>query len=135
MKIAMIFLFSLSLFATEDVDVVLNKLQMMQSKPKQEQVLYSPFKKPEPKGDELVGIEQEDKTSDLGQKTKQFSLKAIFNSKAFINNSWYKTGDTIEDFTVKKISNDSVVLMQGNNLKEVQFTQYKQYLKVKEEEK
>ncbi|HHD81916.1 MAG TPA: hypothetical protein ENK82_09980 [Campylobacterales bacterium] len=39
-----------------------------------------------------------------------YLLKAVLNKKAFIDGKWYKTGDTLGEYTVGKISTHSVVL-------------------------
>lgn len=39
-----------------------------------------------------------------------FTLKSIINSSAMINNGWYSEGDKINDYTVLKITENSVIL-------------------------
>ena len=45
---------------------------------------------------------------------KRFALHAILNARAFINDKWYKLGDTIQGFTIKGIGTESVILQSGN---------------------
>jgi len=47
------------------------------------------------------------------------TLKAILNKAAFIDGKWYKKGDKIGSYRVKKVSSDSVVLKGTNGTKKL----------------
>lgn len=46
-----------------------------------------------------------------------YTLKSIFNKAAFIDKKWYKSGDTIGNYTVGYVSSDSVVLKRSSGNK------------------
>ncbi len=48
-----------------------------------------------------------------------FVLKAIFESSAFINGKWYKTGDKLEGYSIVEIKKHSVVLFDKPKQKKV----------------
>ncbi|WP_148224931.1 hypothetical protein [Nitratifractor salsuginis] len=49
----------------------------------------------------------------------KFSLDAIVNDKALINNHWVRVGDVLEGYRVESIAEDHVVLKKANRSVEV----------------
>jgi hypothetical protein len=49
------------------------------------------------------------------RKKSYFSLNAILNQSAMINNKWYKYGDTVNGFKIVKIDRTSVLLKRNKN--------------------
>lgn len=72
---------------------------------------YNPFEE-----EKLV---QENQTNKVfaSQVTKSIVVKSIFNNRAYINNKWYSIGDAIDDFVVKSITHEGVI-MQKNGKQE-----------------
>ena len=56
------------------------------------------------------------------------TLKAILNKAAFIDGKWYKKGDKIGSYRVKKVSSDSVVLKSANGTKKLSLKKRKKNL-------
>jgi len=53
----------------------------------------------------------------INNKTSQIiKIKAIFNKKVYINNSWYKIGDTVDGYKIIKIIDNKIVLKKNNKL-------------------
>ncbi|GAB6045832.1 hypothetical protein JCM11957_14300 [Caminibacter profundus] len=53
----------------------------------------------------------------INNKTSQIiKIKAIFNKKVYINNSWYKIGDTVNGYKIIKIIDNKIVLKKNNKL-------------------
>ena len=65
---------------------------------------------------------------------KSLALGAIFNNRAFINNRFYKIGDKIQGYKIKKIYKHSVVLQSHNSIK-VLHMQQKHLIKIKQAKK
>lgn len=51
-------------------------------------------------------------TNNHTKKQKKFLLKAFIGEKVFINNKWYSLDEKISNYKIKKISNNSVVLIK-----------------------
>jgi len=66
---------------------------------------------------------------------KRFSLHAILNGRAYLNDRWVKEGDKILGFTLKYIGKYGVVLQSGNQIKKL-FLQKKKdnFITIKERE-
>jgi hypothetical protein len=45
----------------------------------------------------------------------EFNLHAIINGKAYINNKWYETNNTIAGYVIKSITTKSVEMTDENN--------------------
>lgn len=68
----------------------------------------NPFLTQKPKEKPVEGL---DELGDLILPDEiNYSLKAVFNRKAFIDDKWYKKGETIGGYTISNISSKSVVL-------------------------
>jgi len=60
-----------------------------------------------------------------------YALKAIFNRKAFIDDKWYKTGETIGIYTIRNISSKSVVLESPSGNRVLKLDNKKKLIKLK----
>jgi len=62
---------------------------------------------------------------------KSFTLSAIFNNHAFINNKFYTVGEKIQGYKIKKIYRHSVVLQHRSSIT-VLHLQQKHLLEIKQ---
>jgi hypothetical protein len=60
-----------------------------------------------------------------------YTLKAVFNRKAFIDDKWYKRGETIGGYTVGNISSKSVVLESPSGNRVLNLEKKKKLIKLK----
>lgn len=66
---------------------------------------------------------------------EKLSLHAIFNGRAFINDSWKSIDDKVMGYTLKHIGKRGVVLRNGNNVKKLLLNNdKKQIIKLQERE-
>ena len=54
------------------------------------------------------------KTNNVYVANAMLSLEMIINSSVMINREWYKVGDTVSGYTIKKINHNSVLLVKNN---------------------
>jgi len=54
------------------------------------------------------------KTNNVHVANAMLSLEMIMNSSAMINREWYKVGDHVSGYTIKKINHNSVLLVKNN---------------------
>jgi hypothetical protein len=47
------------------------------------------------------------------------NLSGIMNGKAFINNTWARTGDKVGDYAIISVEKDSVVFLKNGSIKRV----------------
>jgi hypothetical protein len=60
-----------------------------------------------------------------------YALKAVFNRKAFIDDKWYKKGETIGGYTITNISSTSVVLESPSGNRVLNLEHKKKLIKLK----
>lgn len=78
-------------------------------------------------------IKKIDRNIAYKQSTK-LHLKAILNSKSYINNNWYKVGDTLNGCKLVKINIESVNIQCGDFISSLKLNSSKGYIKVMKEE-
>ncbi len=64
-------------------------------------------------------------------KVDSFSLTAIMNNSAFINNSWVKVGENVDGYKLVDVMKDSVYLKDGNKTKIIFFKPDVKKIKIK----
>ncbi len=73
--------------------------------------------------DPFVHLKKENNTTVMevpeGKEDVALSLHAIMAGKAYINDSWEKSGDKILGYTVEYIGKKGVVLRNGNSIKKL----------------
>lgn len=86
-------------------------------------LIYKPKEKPDEQAVELGDLILPDEIS--------YSLKAVFNRKAFIDDKWYKRGETIGGYTIGHISSKSVVLESPSGNRVLNLETKKKLIKLK----
>jgi hypothetical protein len=85
----------------------------------------------------IVVKQDENRTAmvDISEKTirTKFVLGGIVNSTAFINGAWKKKGDMIDEFRLKTIKSDRVVLKRKNRTITLYFRKTKNIFKTDKE--
>lgn len=66
-----------------------------------------------------------------GSSDEGLNLHAIFNDRAKINSKWYKTGEKIGDYTLKKIKASSVMLVSKDQNLELNITKGRENVGIK----
>ncbi len=61
-------------------------------------------------------------SDDNASSSEVLGLHAIFNDRAKINNKWYKVGEKVGDYTLKKIKASSVMLVNKDQNLELNIT-------------
>lgn len=118
-KILIISLFCSSFgFADAELDVIVNKIQKERDSIGSAQIekTTSPFVTVSKEKVEVIP------TKKIIQKKKRkavFVLNGLMNQKAFINGSWYKSGDTVLGFELRYIGRHGVVLTRDENGKQI----------------
>lgn len=101
-----IFIFFISIFLYADVSNILIQMNKIETYKHSFKKIY------------LTKCEKEEIKSVLVKNTVPFELvlKAIFNNKALINNTWVKKGDFIKGYKVLKIYSRKVILKKNNKI-------------------
>jgi hypothetical protein len=131
-KLLIIFIAVLPLWAELSVKNIEHMVQDIKSKRvgkiKDYNITSSPF----------VVVQTEDNSSArvsmaIPETKAVFSLGAIVNKSAFIDGSWHKAGDVLNDFRVDTVSDDHVVLKKKNRTITLFFKKVKNMLKISKE--
>lgn len=125
-KIVLLFFSILFYSYAHDTQAILEKLTHFKTDKRALHVKYSPFK--------VDTLPSKIKSSPVSSalSTSEWTLKAIFNQKAFINDSWYKVGQSVGKYRVKSIYDTGIVLENGKIIKTLKLDTSKMYLHVKE---
>jgi len=71
----------------------------------------------------FVAINQNDTNDTIifapKKKYTKMLLGGIMNGRAFINDTWYREGDEVSDYTLKHIGRNGVVLVKGKQIKKL----------------
>lgn len=111
---------------SQDIEDILQKLINYKNTSSSFTVGYSPFKKT------ILKDETSAKQNEIIiDKEEGMSLKAIFNKRAFISGAWYEEGDKCFGYTIEKISDNSIVVKKGNEVKKITLGTFEKYLDVR----
>jgi len=69
------------------------------------------------------------------KKFTKMTLGGIVNDKAYINDSWYREGDPISEYTLKYIGVKGVVLVKGRQIKKIFLHEDKKNLIIMKDDK
>jgi hypothetical protein len=114
---------------TDEIDKMVNEIkEKRESKMSKEEFLKlpSPLMKVKTVDKNLTAVSKgglvfNDSNSSATPIIEDFTLKAILNRRAFINDRWYKIGDEIGGYKLAKINGESVLLESGDKSKELFF--------------
>lgn len=82
------------------------------------------------KNDSKLSKKDKNKVVVTEVKEDDFSLKAIMNNMAFINDRWVKKGEKIGKYTLADIMDDSVYLKSDKKSKMIFFKKYDSKIKI-----
>ncbi len=74
-------------------------------------------------------------STDIKVQKESLVLDAIFNNKAFINGKFYAAGDKIGEYTIKKVTKESVVLQNKKRIKILRLKQKQHQLIIKQQKR
>lgn len=89
----------------------------------------NPFLTQKPKEKPIDGLEELDEL--ILPNEVNYSLKAVLNRKAFIDDKWYKKGETIGGYTITNISSKSVTLEGASGHRVLNLDTKKKLIKLK----
>ncbi len=112
-------IFSLFITTTLVAEISLQEIDMMIDKikkPRDGILLEALSKTPDPFKEQVVLSEGNNTETIISKKDKDFSLNAIMNGKAFIDDEWRIKDDIVSDYTVMFIGKKGVVLVRERNI-------------------
>lgn len=107
-----------------DVDIAFEKFYIKNGGDFVNTLLDENIDEDEKSGEEFIENIEEEIENDLESSNigNRFKLSAVVGKEAFINNSWLKIGESLDEYRLIKIGKNSVILEKDKNRVEVEFS-------------